>query len=415
MSHETFTAEIEDWLIGKALFDPDITALFEKLCIRLNSLGIPLARASLSWPTLHPLFRSEQVFWRLDEGIEFQQYEHGITNSDKWLKSPLYHTTHHGLQHLRRRLTGDGAMLDFAVLDDFRTQGFTDYLVTSSEFAIAEVPEFEGGKTGIVASWATKRDSGFTDDDLDALKRIQRYFAVACRAAVQKRVMTNLANAYLGSTAGWQVLAGDIRRGDVRPLPAVIWYSDLRSSTRLSDTMDPDSYLALLNRYFECTAGPVIEHGGEILNFIGDGVLAIFPIKESCPLDAASNAEAAVREALARQQAAEREGTPGNAPLRFGIGLNVGDVMYGNIGVPTRLSFSGIGQAVNAVQRIEAATKTMQLPVLAAPDFAAAAPGDWTSAGQIDIPDFDRMLEVFTLPETVSSKRGKFTPQPAAE
>ncbi len=397
MSHATFTAEIEDWLISKALFDPDITTMFEKLCERLHASGIPLERASLSWPTLHPLFRSEQVFWWLGRGTEFQQYNHSSTRSDAWLRSPLHHVQKHDLSSFRRSLTGPSALLDFDVLEDFRDQGFTDYLITSSGFRIADVDTFEGGKTGFIASWATKRRQGFSDDDLDGLKRIQKVFAVACRAAIQKRVMTNLATAYLGKTAGREVLSGDIKLGDGARLQAVVWYSDLRGSTRFSDTMDPDSYLALLNRYFECTAGSVIKHGGEILNFIGDGVLAIFPMESQCPVHAAEQAERAVREALQQRADAERDGTPGGAPLRFGIGLTVGEVMFGNIGVPSRLAFSGIGKAVNTVQRIEAATKTLGSPVLATAEFASAAPGAWNLVGDFDIPDFDRRLEVYGL------------------
>jgi adenylate cyclase len=402
MSHATFIAEIEDWLIGKALGDPDITRLFETLCERLHAVGIPLDRASLSWPTLHPLFMSEQVFWRRGEGTEFQQYIHRASNSEAWLRSPLYHVVAHGLAHLRRQLSGPGALVDFDVLEEFRGQGYTDYLVTASNFRIAEVDESQGGKTGLIASWATRREIGFTDDDLDALKRMQTIFAVACRVAIQKRVMANLANAYLGATAGWQVLAGDIKRGDGARIPAVVWFSDLRGSTRLSDTMDPDDYLALLNRYFECTAAPVIEHGGEILNFIGDGVLAIFPIQAGCPRAAAARAEAAVADAL--RLCAELAGrTPGGAPLRFGVGLAIGEVMFGNIGVPSRLAFSGIGQVVNTVQRIEKSTKTLGLGVLADAAFAAAAPGAWASAGEIHIRDYDRRIEVFTPGERAGS------------
>ncbi len=396
MSHATFIAEIEDWLIGKALGDPDITLLFETLCERLHAVGVPLDRASLSWPTLHPLFRSEQVFWRRGTGTEFQQYIHQTAHSDEWLRSPLHHVLSHGLSHLRRQLAGPGALVDFVVLEEFREQKYTDYLITASSFRIAEVDDFQGGKPGLIASWATKRQHGFTDDDLEALKRIQTVFAVACRAAIQKRVMTNLANAYLGATAGWQVLAGDIRRGDGARIPAVVWYSDLRGSTRLSDSMAPDDYLALLNSYFECTATPVIEHGGEILNFIGDGVLAIFPIEAGCPREAAARAEQAVGDAL--RLCADAAGrTPGGAPLRFGIGLAIGEVMFGNIGVPSRLAFSGIGQVVNTVQRIETATKELGLPVLAEAAFAAAAPGNWPSAGEIEIRDYGRRIQVFTL------------------
>lgn len=402
MSHDTFTAGIEDWLIGKALGDPDIAALFAALCERLHAAGIPLDRASLSWPTLHPLFRSEQVFWRRAQGTEFQQYIHGTANAEPWLRSPLYHVVANRLDHLRRQLTGPGALLDFDVLVEFRDQGFTDYLVTGTSFRIADLEEVHGNRAGIIASWATMRLTGFTDDDLDALRRIKRVFAVACRAAVQKRVMTNLGTTYLGETAGWRVLEGNIRRGDGERIPAVVWYSDLRGSTRLSDSMDPDSYIALLNRYFECSAAPVIAHGGEILNFIGDGVLAIFPVDGACSA-AAAKAEAALADALRLRVEAVADGTPGGAPLNFGVGLAIGEVMFGNIGVPSRLAFSGIGQVVNTVQRIETATKELGIDVLADAGFAAAAPGEWCSAGEIEIRDFGRRIEVFTLPEAAGS------------
>lgn len=399
MSHSIFTAEIEDWLIGKTLVDPDILKLFENLCKRLRAVGIPLERAALSWPVLHPLFRAEQVFWYPDEGANLEQYYHSTAGNEHWLKSPFHHAQSNGLSDLRRSLTGPNAMLDFEVLPSFRDKGYTDYLLTRTNFKIAEVEHFSGGATGIMASWLTRRENGFTDDDLAALKRIQKLLAIACHAAIQKRIMANLANAYLGPTAGWKVLSGDIRRGDGDRIPAVVWFSDLRGSTRLSDTMDGDSYLALLNQYFECTAAPVIAHGGEILNFIGDGVLAIFPIHESCPADATASAEAAVRDAMRLREESIAAGTPGNAPLNFGVGLAIGEVMFGNIGVPDRLAFSGIGQVVNKVQRIETATKALNIPVLATEEFANVAPGDWETCGNVEIVDLDRRLDVYTLPE----------------
>lgn len=401
MSHAPFLGEIEDWLIDKALGDTDIPAVFEILCQRLHALGVPLDRARLSWATLHPLFRSEQVFWSRETGTRFAQYMHASANNEAWLVSPLYHVVSHGLPHLRRHLTGPAALLDFPVLEEFQSQGFTDYLVTSLRFRIADVDDVGAGTPGIVASWSTKRPDGFTDDDIDVLKRIHRIFGVACRSTVQKRVSVNLANAYLGPTAGGRVLAGDIRRGDGERIHAVVWFSDLRASTQLSDTMDPDDYLALLNCYFECTAAPVIHHGGEILNFIGDGVLAIFPISGN-PGVAASNAEAAVRATSRLRAEAVARGTPGGAPLDFGIGLAIGEVKFGNIGVSSRLAFSAIGRVVNLVQRIETATKTVDRVVLADAGFAAVAPGGWLSAGEVEIRDVARRIEVFTLPEEPS-------------
>jgi len=397
MSHNTLIAEIEDWLIGKALTDPDITRLFEKLSERLHAIGIPLARSVLSWPTLHPLFHAEQVFWRHGEGARLEQYYHSTAGNEQWLKSPFHHAQQNGLSRMRRRLIGTGAMLDFDVLKEFAALGFTDYLLTSTKFGIADVAEFDAAPIGMMASWATRRPDGFSDDDLEALGRIQKVMAVACRAAIQKRVMTNLATTYLGPTAGAQVLSGDIKRGDGARIPAVVWYSDLRGSTRMSDQIGADAYLALLNLYFECTAQPVIDHGGEILNFIGDGVLAIFPVKDRCPFDAAVRAEAAAREALNRCDETGCDLEPGRGELRFGIGLTVGDVMFGNIGVPGRLAFSGIGRVVNQVQRVETLTKRLGQRVLATGDFVELAPGHWDPAGQMQIDGFEGGVEVFSL------------------
>ncbi|MDH3668261.1 MAG: adenylate/guanylate cyclase domain-containing protein [Paracoccaceae bacterium] len=397
MSHNSLIAEIETWLLGKALGDPEIVALFEALCQRLHGVGIPVERAVLSWPTLHPLFRAEQVFWWLGKGAKLEQYYHSNAGNADWLKSPFHRMQSRNLPRLRRRLTGENAFLDFDVLKDFAAQGYTDYLLTSSRFGIADFTKFADGPTGIMASWTTSRPGGFTDMDLDALSRIQTVFAVACRAAIQKRVMANLATAYLGPTAGWRVLAGDIQRGDGDHIPAVVWFSDMRGSTRLSDTMDPDDYLALLNRYFECTAAPVISHGGEILNFIGDGVLAIFPVgKDEDAAAAARRATSAAGQAVELQAQAIANGTPAEAPLDFGIGLDIGELKFGNIGVPERLAFSGIGRVVNGVQRIEAATKDMGHQVLATGKVAEAVPDQWVSAGQRCLADFQSKVELFT-------------------
>ncbi len=400
MSHNTLIAELETWLIEEALGDPEIVGIFETLCQRLHAVGVPVERAVLSWPTLHPLFRAEQVFWWLGRGAKLEQYYHSSAGNEEWLASPFYHALSKGLPRLRRRLDGENALLDFPVLKAIVDQGYTDYLMTSASFRIAEFAEYEGGTTGIAASWATMREGGFSDSDLEALSRIQTVFAVACQASIQKRVMTNIANAYLGPTAGWRVLSGDIKRGDGERISAVVWFSDLRASTRLSDEMAPDDYLALLNKYFECTAAPVIEHGGEILNFIGDGVLAIFPIEGGCKnaggtAEAVHRAMAAVDEALRLRGEVIEAGTPADAPLDFGIGLDIGELMFGNIGVPHRLAFSGIGRVVNGVQRIESTTKKVGRPVLATAALAAVSPDDWESAGQHGFAGLDGEIELF--------------------
>ncbi|MBR28413.1 MAG: adenylate cyclase [Rhodobacteraceae bacterium] len=417
MTHATLTAKVETWLLQETLSDPDILELFGALCQRLNAVGIPLERAALSWPTLHPLFQAEQIYWRLGEGAQLFQYRHDATSSGAFEASPFNHVLVHGLDMMRRRLDGPEALLDFPVLEELAEEGFTDYLMTSTRFSIAEVKGFRGGKSGIMASWSTRRPGGFSDTDLEALARVQRVFAVACHSAIQKRVMVNLADAYLGATAAARALSGEVRRGDGERIRAIIWHSDLRRSTRLSNQMAPEAYLDLLRSYYDCTAQSVIDEGGEILEFIGDAVLAIFPVRgDTGGPEAARAAMRAMEKALDRREAwlAGREaaagadagvnggaigvadGMDGRDMLNFSISMTIGEVMFGNIGVPTRLTFSAIGPAVNKVARLDELSKILGRAVLATREVAQVDPDRWTSIGPQRLRDFDQPVELFT-------------------
>ena len=396
MRHTVLLMETGDWLIDQALGDPEIHVLFGALCERLHAIGIPVERASLSWPVLHPLFRAEHVNWKLGKGAELTQFRHDTGKNEAWLSSPFYHVVSRGIPRLRRRLTGNNVLIDFPVLEDLVEQGYTDYLATTQDFSIAEFKDFSGGATGIIATWATRREAGFSDDDITSISRIQRWLAVACHAAIQKRVMANIATTYLGPTAGWRVLSGDIRRGDGEQIPAVVWFSDLRGSTALSETMPPQDYLALLNTYYECTAQSVVDHGGEILNFIGDGVLAIFPILGEDRLAAAvAQATAAAADAHKRCAAIREDRSDSCRGLQFGTAITAGKVMFGNIGIPERLAFSGTGRVVNEVHRIEQATKILGVPVLGTAKIAATAPDTWRSVGLHDMPGVGHEIELF--------------------
>ncbi len=398
MPHEVLIEEIESWLIDEALGDPDIVELFDALCIRLHAAGVPLERAAMSWPTLHPLFQAEQIYWRRGEDAKLSQMRHDAGTPEAFEKSPFAHVLRNSLTRLRRRLTGPERLIDFPVLEELEAQGFTDYLMTATSFQIAEVRNYRGGKSGILASWSTRRDGGYTTADLKALTRIQRVFAVACHSSIQKRVMANLVNAYLGQTAGWRVLSGDIRRGDGERIQAVVWYSDLRDSTRLSNAMAPEAYLDLLRCYYDCTAQAVIEEGGEILEFIGDAVLAIFPIKgETGRPEAVRAATRAMERALdAKAEKAPQISTlHGVDGIRFSISMAVGEVMFGNIGVPERLTFSAIGPVVNAVARIDDLTKDVGRSVLATEDVAKIEPERWKTVGRHALSGFDEPIELF--------------------
>ena len=226
--------------------------------------------------------------------------------------------------------------------------------------------------------------------------------AVACRVMIEHQIARNILSTYLGADAGQQVLNGQIKRGDGETIHAVIWYSDLRNSTKIADTMPPKEFLGVLNTYFECAAGAVLAHEGEVLRFVGDAVLAIFPIRNdgATTAQACNAAVAAARDALDRLAALEH-GDPSKdgGVFSFGLGLHVGDVMYGNIGVPERLEFSVIGPAANEVTRLEHLCKTYDRRVLASAEFAQHVPINWESLGVHSLRGVGEPIEVFALPE----------------
>lgn len=364
---------LSDWLMEQALSEPELEDLVEGCNRRLHAAGIPVIRSIITSPILHPLYRSFTVVWSLGKGIETTYHVHDSVNRDAWQSSPLRYVLTHRLPALRRRLVGDSAVLDFPVLEALAESGMTDYLcylVPFGDKQELDVDKDEFG-SGIIGSWCTDRASGFSDSDLRALNRVQQRLAVAVKMRVKDKIAGNILETYLGQGAGRKVLNGQIKRGDGERIYSVIWYSDLRGSTALADSMTGDKYIELLNHYFECTANAVLEHEGEVLRFPGDAVLGIFPINEQTNSSrACSKALKAATFAFAYLEALndERVGI-GEAPLDFGIALHVGEVLFGNIGVPQRLEFSVIGPAMNETARLEALTKELNANILTSGDF----------------------------------------------
>ncbi|MEM9049818.1 MAG: adenylate/guanylate cyclase domain-containing protein [Pseudomonadota bacterium] len=394
MHHDVLTGEIESWLLDETLTSPDIVTLFEALCKRLNAAGVPLDRAAVSWPTLHPLFTAEQIFWRRETGAELFQYRHGLQPSADYLNSPFHHAHQNGLTRLRRRLIGPEALLDFPVLKELQEKRFTDYFLTATRMSIGRVEAFRGGGVGLMASWATRRANGFSDADMVALSRIQKVFTVACHASIQMRISEALATAYMGPHAARHVLRGDTKLGDGERIPAVVWYSDLRCSTYLSTSIAPEAFLQYLSDYYALTAEPVIEAGGDIIDFIGDAVLAIFPVQgaRGGP-DAARAAGRAMSDALNRLDAYRDR--PDAHVMQFSIALAMGEIMFGNIGVPARLSFSAIGQVINTVSKIDQMSKSLGRAVLATEDVAQLDPVRWRMLGTFPFDDLNRSIKLF--------------------
>ena len=386
---------IATWLAEQALGSSQPADLFDGMCRRVRAAGIPVMRANVSFEVLHPLYAAAALKWSA-EGVSMRFMTVEDRDDASYQQSPLKHVLHYELPVFRRRLTGRTALIDFEVLNEFRELGGHDYLLLAVPFGNGSGGVSEGGlHRGILCSWLSDRPAGFTDGEISILQRLTNRLAVALKARLERGIADNVASAYLGRDAGQAVLSGAIHRGDGEKIDAALWYSDLRHSSKLADHDTAEGFLAVLNRYFEMTAGAIHDHGGELVSFIGDAVLGFFRVKTTAA-DACAQALEAAEEA--RRRLAAPEGNGAGMPLDFGIGLHRGQVIYGNVGVPDRLQFTLVGSAVNEVARLEGLTKTLGHPMIASAPFAKALPRNWQPLGAHALRGIERTTEVFTLP-----------------
>jgi adenylate cyclase len=374
-----------DWLDQGAPGARQPADVLRGTCRRLVEQGLAIYRVGVFVRTLHPNVLGRSFIWNGERNlVEITEASHDLVASEVFIKSPIRAVFFENVE-IRRRLADPACPRDFPILADLDKEGATDFLAAPLRFIDGEVH---------AASFATRRPGGFSAADLAALHRLLPPFTRMVEIFSNMRKAQNILDAYLGPSAGAKVLAGQIKRGDGQDIDAVIWFCDLRDSTPLADSMSRREFLALLNEYFECVLGPVIERGGEVLRFIGDAALAIFPV-EGRPAEACGKALAAAREALARMDKLNKNRT---RPLRFGIGLHLGELTFGNIGTPTRIEFTVIGAAANEAARIEALCRRLDVDLLVSERVARALPGAWKSLGSHTLRGVGDKMELFTLP-----------------
>jgi adenylate cyclase len=378
---------IVEWLADEALQDTEPAALYGELCRRLRGVGTPILRGHVAFRVLHPLYDASTMEWTAEKGVVVEHFRPEQSGQDDFLQSPTGHVMIHRLPVLRRRLTGNTALMDFRVLEEFRALGGTDYVV----FAVGFDP---AGDTGVLCSWLGDRAAGFTDGEIAQLQRVTRELCIALKSRIERNVAQNIAHAYLGKRAGQAVLSGLIRRGDGEKITAALWYSDLRCSTELADRLSAEAFLHVLGRYFEMTAASVLDHGGEVVSLIGDAVLGLFRI-EGAPGEACGRALAAANEARRRLDTSRPMAN--DVAFDFGISLHLGQVIYGNVGVPERLQFTLVGSAVNEVVRVQDLTKTLGHPLLATGPFARAAAGVWQPLGEHRLRGLETPMPILTM------------------
>jgi adenylate cyclase len=382
--------EVARWLlVDGPQIDSEIE-LFDELCWRLLGDGVPLWRASLHVGTLHPQIRGVGArWWRDRKVIEDYRILHGSEDTDEYRLSPIRKTVERGIP-LRHRL--DAPVREFPLLEKIRQAGGTDY------FALALNRTFRRFPT---VAWATDRPGGFNEGDIAKLEEINPALAAIVDARAVRRISGNLLDTYLGPQAGRRILAGQIFRAQGERMRAVIMMTDMRNFTGLSDRLAGDDVIELLDDYFDAVVSPIAERQGEVLKFIGDGVLAIFPADDD--EDFAPSSQRALEaatdglERLADINRARRE--RGQTEFRIGIGLHLGEVIYGNVGSADRLDFTVIGPAVNLASRIEGLTKRLLRPLLTSSAFAEVCPQPLVSLGFHPVRGLYQPEEVFGLPD----------------
>jgi len=392
--------DIAEWLAEAGLLGlRNEASLAQAFCERCVAAGLPIGRGFVMIDTLHPLHESRAFFWDEDPTTSFREEELGSSREGPgaaaWLNSPFFHMIQRRETLLRCRLE-QGETRGYKAVEDLRDLGQTDYLAIVYRIRhAARVEDVDA----FYARFTTARPGGFSDEDVAQLKRLTPLLGLAIRSASQARLAKTLVEAYLGRDAGRRVLNGGIRRGAVQKINAVLWFSDMTGYTKLSETVESDQLIPLLNDYAEAVISSVQSAGGDVLKLIGDGVLAIFAGRKMNEVGAAAmKAERTMRLRLADLRAArERSGQPA-ADVK--LGLHVGDVFYGNIGSIDRLDFTVVGQAVNEVSRIVSMCSSVDRELLLSSEFVALlAPeerANLVSVGRYALRGVGRANELFT-------------------
>ena len=362
-THDTIDAII-DWLAGPAHHNSlSLADEFDEFAWRMLAAGLPLLRATLHLRTLHPQYLGANfVWWRTAGRTVLTFVAHEVQDLFAHEDNPVRRVMVAG-ETIRRRVDVADDALDFPILHDLKAEGATDYFALPVKSSLG---------TNYMVTYVTDRVDGFTEKEISDLIRVSQRLSLLADLRNQRRIASNILTAYLGSNAGPKVLAGQIRRGTGEEITAVLWSSDLRGFTERSDRLAGIQVIAMLNALFDAQAKSIVGHGGEILKFNGDGLLAIFPIKSAdMAAAAASNALTAAMQAVevARNLTSDPS-LPGEPPLEIVVALHVGTAIYGNIGAADRLDFTVIGPAVNLVSRIETVAKALNRPIVVSGDFA---------------------------------------------
>jgi adenylate cyclase len=379
-----------EWVVTEGRLEPSLGRFIDQVMKRAFAAGLPIWRFYIGLQLVHPQMVATGVLWRRDQGYEEVPRLHGVLNSPAYIGSPMQEVRNTGgpVRYCLLDLPASA----HTVLQELQAGGGVDYVAFPMRLG-------RQGSTP-VASFATDRTGGFSEEDVADLKRLVDMMGAVAEIFIYRNISETVTDTYLGHIVGEQILSGLIKRGDGTEINAVLWFSDLRDFTGLNERMSAPDLLELLNNYLQLVGDALKAHGGEILKFIGDGVMAYFPAEDALFLPhVTNNAIAAARQLIDDIEAAnEARAAGGHDPVRFGVGLHVGPVTFGNIGTEDRLDFTIIGPAVNRAARLESLTKQLGVPVAASAEFNAACSIPLKSLGRHMLRGVPEPVEVFTLP-----------------
>ena len=386
----TSLRKISDWIIDGARSAATPSQMMAECSERLVQAGLPLWRVGVFVRTLHPEIIGWSFIWKPGEEVHVGTVDFNFRATPEFKFSPLAVVFRDGVE-VRADPRGPDSER-FPILVDLRAEGVTDYLALPLMFMDRAVH---------ASSWTTKQPGGFTDKQLDAIRSLMAPLARYTEIVSLRRTATMLLDTYVGNSAGERILGGQIRRGHTETMQAAIWLSDLRGFTALSDRLPAETVVDILNCYFDCQVSAIKDHGGDVLKFMGDGLLAVFPISEQ---------ERDMREVCARVLEAARQTRASVDALqyrigdtfehfRFAVALHMGKLLYGNIGGGNRLDFTCIGPAVNLAARLERIAAGLNREVVSSAAFARLCEHNWADLGEFPIAGFSKAERIYGLAE----------------
>jgi len=341
--------------------------MVDGFCERAVAAGLPLKRVNISTRTLHPEIESIGHIWQSGAAVSVEPHRYNDHQLDRWQTSPLRPIVESmTTEMVRNDLTDPEVRARWPVYEEFFREGGTDHMVQLVGFGLdGEL----NGREGIMTTWLTDREGGFSDDPIAMLQRLISRLALAIKSRLDRDIAGNLLDIYVGHGAGREILEGSFRRGDHRLISAAIMVADIRGFTRLSDRLERSELTGLLNRCFDAMVTPIIEHGGDVLKYMGDGLLAVFDDPKTDDRADCTAALAAAREAVAALAAIKEPGG-GGRPMSLDVALHLGEVFFGNVGARDRLDFTVLGPAVNEASRMEALCSALDQRIVVSQSFA---------------------------------------------